>query len=124
MTKKVKNAARKGAYTVLLGEARSERIRKYRASKELAGERIDSIEDAVNILVDRGLEQELRPIQPFKTTPEELEKMSLERLQELYARTFGISSASDREMILEILKRNITRIMDSVESNAHSNSKA
>ena len=45
--------------TIDLGRERKEKIEVYRAKKFLKGERITSINDAVNILVDAGLEAEI-----------------------------------------------------------------
>jgi hypothetical protein len=56
---------------------------------------------------------------PFKTTPEELEKMTDERLSHLYAHTFWIWSGMDRTRTLAVLKRHIDRIMDTVEESMY-----
>lgn len=58
MSKNHKTQPRKAAHTIRLGEERKERIERFRAVRRANGEVISTIDDAVNILVDRGLEAE------------------------------------------------------------------
>lgn len=58
MTKKPKNAVAKLAHNVPLGPERHEKIRRFCARIESAGGKRPTIPDAVNLLVDKGLELE------------------------------------------------------------------
>jgi hypothetical protein len=58
MKAKKKGSGKRGAYTINLGEERTERIATLRAKKFLEGTRISSIESAVLLCVDRQLELE------------------------------------------------------------------
>jgi hypothetical protein len=58
MNNKSKRASNRSAAIINLGKERKEKIRRFRAKEELSGNKITSIEEAVNILVDRALETE------------------------------------------------------------------
>lgn len=47
----------KGRYTVEFGEERKEKIERFRARRRMEGEVLSRIDDAVNVLIDKGLEQ-------------------------------------------------------------------
>ncbi len=59
------NKSKKGAGAswsqLNLGRGRKDRIEKYRAKRLMAGQKITSIEEAVNILIDVALEAEAIP---------------------------------------------------------------
>lgn len=59
MAKKPQKPARIAAHTVVLGQARRERIRRFCAQQELSGNERPTIPDAVNLLIDKALELEL-----------------------------------------------------------------
>lgn len=58
MDNKVKTKVRKAAHTVVLGEERSNRVEKFRAQKLIIGEKIDTIANTLNLLIDSGLTHE------------------------------------------------------------------
>lgn len=59
MAKETKTKTRKGAYTVVLGEERAERIERFRARRHAdKGQKISTIDEAVNMLIDAGLQYE------------------------------------------------------------------
>lgn len=59
MAKKTKPATEVAAYTIRLGGTRRDKVERYRAQMMLDGTRLNSIEEAVNKLVDTALEVEL-----------------------------------------------------------------
>lgn len=62
MAKQSKKPSRKGSYTIRLGEERTEKIERFRARRHAdAGQKISTIDEAVNILVDRALALEQIP---------------------------------------------------------------
>lgn len=58
MGKKSKKASDRSTAYIDLGRDRKNRIAAFRAKKTLQGQNITSIEEAVNLLVDAGLEAE------------------------------------------------------------------
>ena len=58
MANKSKKGSDRSTATIDLGKERKERITRFRAQKVIEGQPIPTIEVAVNILVDRGLEAE------------------------------------------------------------------
>lgn len=60
MSNKSKKTSGRSTATIDLGKARKERIADFRAKRHLAKQPIPTIEEAVNILVDKALELELQ----------------------------------------------------------------
>lgn len=58
MASKRKGAPKQGKYTVHLGADRVEQIDRFRGKRGFQGQKISTIDEAVQILVDRGLEYE------------------------------------------------------------------
>lgn len=58
MAKKSKNSESSSYSNVDLGKGRKERIEDFRAKKRLEGTRYDYLDDAINYLIDRGLQAE------------------------------------------------------------------
>lgn len=55
---KTKVAHTSSESTIDIGRERKERIEDFRARRRLAGQKITTQEEAINILIDRGLEME------------------------------------------------------------------
>lgn len=62
MAKNSKQPTDRSTSTVDLGKVRKERIERFRAAKRLSGVVIPKIDEAINTLVDRGLEAEGIPL--------------------------------------------------------------
>lgn len=58
MSSKVKTQAKRSAYTIRLDEDRKREIERFRAKRSLDGQKISTMDEALNILIDRGLEAE------------------------------------------------------------------
>ena len=58
MSNKSKRAHTRSTATIDIGRERKERIEGFRARKLLKGEKIQTVEEAVNLLIDAGLEAE------------------------------------------------------------------
>lgn len=58
MKSKSKTAQKPAQHTIRLGEERRERIERFRAIKRVNGIKISTIDEAVNLLVDKALDLE------------------------------------------------------------------
>lgn len=58
MAKKLKTTTRIAAHTIKFGEERKEKIERFRAIRRADGQVISTIDEAVNMLVDKALEVE------------------------------------------------------------------
>lgn len=58
MASKRKGAPKVGKYTIHLGVDRVQQIERFRGKSKYQGKTISTIDEAVNLLVDRGLEYE------------------------------------------------------------------
>lgn len=58
MTAKKKSPGRRGAYTITLGEEKVRKIRRFRSLEDPEGTRLTTLDQVMNLLIDRQLEAE------------------------------------------------------------------